>query len=55
MVWDTYPLLHMEAFREAFGVKPGEKIIGSLHVGYPGKIPPGQKRIPASERLTVIK
>jgi nitroreductase len=54
MVWETYPLLKLDAFREAFGVKPEERIIGSLHTGYPGKILPEQARIPAKERLTVI-
>ncbi|UKS27657.1 nitroreductase [Paenibacillus sp. HWE-109] len=55
MVWETYPLLRLDAFREAFGVKPDERIIASMHVGYPGKIPPAQQRIPASERLTVLE
>ncbi|MBP1966120.1 nitroreductase family protein [Paenibacillus aceris] len=55
MVWETYPLLKVEAFREAFGVKPGERIIGSLHTGYPGRILSAQERIPAGERLTVIE
>ncbi|BFT74999.1 nitroreductase [Paenibacillus sp. P36] len=54
MVWETYPLLKLEAFREAFGVQPDERIIGSLHTGYPGKIPAGQARVSASERLTVM-
>ncbi|OPH48647.1 nitroreductase [Paenibacillus ferrarius] len=55
MVWETYPLLQLASFREAFGVKSDERIIGSLHVGYPGKVPSPQQRIPASERLTVME
>lgn len=54
LVWETYPLLHNPEFRAALGVGPGEKIIGSLHLGYPAKIPPAQPRVPAAERLTVI-
>ncbi|MDD9269928.1 nitroreductase [Paenibacillus sp. GCM10023248] len=55
MVWESYPLLKLEAFREAFGVQPDERIIASLHTGYPGKIPPVQARIPARDRLTVME
>ncbi|NEW07457.1 nitroreductase [Paenibacillus sp. SYP-B3998] len=55
LVWETYPLLHVAEFREAFGVKPGEKIVGSLHVGYPKKVPPVQARKAASELLTIIE
>ncbi|OXM84833.1 nitroreductase family protein [Paenibacillus rigui] len=54
LVWETYPLLHNPEFRDVFGAGPGEKIIGSLHVGYPAKIPPAQPRIPAEQLLTVI-
>lgn len=54
LVWETYPLLHNPEFRDAFGVRPGEKMIGSLHLGYPAKIPQPQPRIPARELITVI-
>ncbi|CAG7644280.1 nitroreductase [Paenibacillus allorhizosphaerae] len=54
LVWETYPLLHSPEFREALGVGPGEKIVGSLHVGYPSKIPAAQPRIPADQMMTVI-
>ncbi|MEI7027772.1 nitroreductase family protein [Paenibacillus sp. y28] len=54
LVWETYGIMYQEQFREAFGVKPGEKIVGVLHVGYPDKIPAAQPRIPAADRLTVI-
>jgi len=55
MVWETYGLIHEEGYREMLGVQPGEKIVGSLHIGYPGKVPAAQPRIPARERLTVIE
>lgn len=53
-VWETYGLLHQSGFREAVGAQPGEKIVGSLHVGYPAAVPPAQPRIPAERLLTVI-
>lgn len=55
MVWETYPLLKLDAFREAFGVQQDERIIASLHTGYPGKIATAQARIPARDRLTVME
>ncbi|SFM05633.1 Nitroreductase [Paenibacillus sp. 1_12] len=54
LVWESYPLLSDNAFREALGIEPGERAIGSLHVGYPEQIPNAQPRIPAAERITVI-
>lgn len=54
LVWETYPLLHAPEFREALGVQPGEKIVGSLHLGYPAKVPAAHPRIPAAQLLTVI-
>ncbi|TXK80630.1 nitroreductase [Paenibacillus sp. N3.4] len=55
LVWETYPLLHLTEFREALGVKPGEKIVGSLHVGYPAQVPAAQKRKSARELVTLIE
>ncbi|QNK57772.1 nitroreductase [Paenibacillus sp. PAMC21692] len=55
VVWETYGLIHQPDFRAALGVQPGEKIVGSLHVGYPAAIPPAQARIPAAQLLTVIE
>ncbi|MCI3920084.1 nitroreductase [Paenibacillus sp. TRM 82003] len=55
MVWETYGLIHQPSFRQAYGVEPGEKIVASLHVGYPAKVPAAQPRIPAEQRLTVIE
>ena len=54
LVWETYPLLNNPEFREALGVRPNEKIVGSLHLGYPALVPEAKPRIPAGERLTVI-
>ncbi|MGO4371027.1 nitroreductase family protein [Paenibacillus sp. 2TAB19] len=54
LVWETYPWLLEAVFREAMGIRPGEKVLGNLHVGYPAMIPNVQPRIPAAERVTVF-
>jgi len=54
MVWETYPWLHEEVFRNAVGIQPGERAIGNLHVGYPAGIPHATPRVPASERITLL-
>ncbi|MBW7459740.1 nitroreductase [Paenibacillus sepulcri] len=53
MVWETYGWLHDDLFREAVGIRPGEKAVGNLHIGYPGKIPAARPRIPASQLITI--
>ncbi|NHN29679.1 nitroreductase family protein [Paenibacillus agricola] len=55
LVWESYPLLSDNAFRTALGIQPGERAIGSLHVGYPEQIPAAQPRIPAAELITIIE
>lgn len=54
MIWKTSGLIYEAGFREALGIQPEEKIVGTLHVGYPAAVPPAQKRIPAAERTTII-
>lgn len=54
MIWESYGFMHEAAFREAVGVQPGEKIVGSLHVGYAAQVPNPQNRIPAVDRITII-
>lgn len=54
LVWETYPWLLEGVFRDAMGIKPGEKVLGNLHVGYPAQIPTAQSRVPAVERITII-
>ncbi|WP_078408822.1 nitroreductase family protein [Priestia abyssalis] len=54
MVWESYGLMHQPDFREALGIEPGEKVVGSLHVGYPESIPAPKPRKSAAELMTFI-
>ncbi|GGD83965.1 nitroreductase family protein [Paenibacillus nasutitermitis] len=54
MVWESYGFMHDTGYREAVGACPGEKVVGSLHLGYPERVPAAQARIPASQLTTVI-
>lgn len=54
VVWKTNPYIYNPGFRAAIGVRPGEKVIGALHVGYPDIIPPARPRTAAEKLLTVI-
>ncbi|MFC9597639.1 nitroreductase [Peribacillus butanolivorans] len=54
MIWETYGMIHSTEFREALGVNPGEKIVGSLHVGYPDMIPTPRPRKSIEQLLTVM-
>ena len=55
LVWETYPWLLEAVFRNAMGIRPGEKVLGNLHIGYPAQIPLAQPRIPAREKVTVFE
>lgn len=55
LVWKTNPYSYAPSFREKFGVQPGEKIIGVLHIGYPAKVYKPRRRTKAEEKLTVIE
>jgi Nitroreductase len=53
VVWKTNPYVYSPKFREAVGVREGEKAVGVLHVGYPANVPAPRPRTAAEERLTV--
>lgn len=55
VVWKTNNYGYDPRFRQAVGVKSGEKIAGLLHIGYPAVIPPVQPRTKAEELLTVFE
>ncbi|AJY77939.1 nitroreductase [Paenibacillus beijingensis] len=54
VVWKTSDYILLPKFLNAVGVKPGERVVGALHLGYfnDDKIPRPKKRAPVSELLT---
>ncbi len=54
-VWKTEPFTFTPQFRKAVGVRPGEKLVALLHIGYPDKIPAARPRTQAEDKLTVIR
>jgi len=53
-IWKTEPYIYSPYFREKVGVKPGEKVVGLIHAGYPEKIPEGIARTAIEEKANVI-
>ena len=54
MIWRTNDWVYDPIFREGIGVKPGEKIVGTLMIGYPKHIPEAQDRTDIREFVKVI-
>lgn len=54
VMWRTNSYNYDPTFRESIGVRPGEKIVGLLHIGYPEIIPGALRRKTAEELLTVV-
>ena len=54
VVWKTNNYIYEPSFYEAIGVKPGEKVVAVLYLGYPETIPDPHPRTPLSEKLTII-
>lgn len=54
MLWNTEPTIYSPTFHEQIGVKPGEKVVGIMQMGYPDMIPIAQQRTSIEEKLTVI-
>lgn len=52
MIWKSGKLITEPAFREAIGVKPGEKVMAMLQIGYPAKVPKARPRADISEKIT---
>lgn len=57
VVWKTNEYNWDPDFRQSIGVKPGEKIVSTLHMGYfdEGKVPRPKPRTPVSELLTLFE
>lgn len=54
MIWRSNDWVYNPVFREAIGVKPGEKIVATMMIGYPAHIPAKQERTDIREKLTII-
>lgn len=54
MIWRTNDWIYNPIFREKIGVKPGEKVVGTLMIGYPAEIPAMQPRTSIKDKISVI-
>ena len=54
MIWRSNDWIYDPVFRERIGVRPGEKIIATLMIGYPKHIPTSQPRKDIRDVLAVI-
>lgn len=57
MVWKTNDYNWNPLYREGIGVKPGQKVVGTLHMGYfdPARVRRARPRTPVSELLTLVE
>ena len=55
VVWKTNEYNWDPRFHRAVGVKPEERIVGTLHIGYFDRIPPAGKRMPIDQLLTCFE
>lgn len=54
MIWRTNDWIYNPIFREAIGVKPGEKVVATLMIGYADHIPEATPRTSIKEKLEII-
>ncbi|WP_353738263.1 nitroreductase family protein [Peribacillus asahii] len=54
MLWNTDPTIYSPTFHAQIGVRPGEKVVGIMQIGYPDMTPKAQQRTSIEEKLTVI-
>lgn len=54
MIWRSNDFVYDPVFREGLDVKPGEKIVATLMIGYPKHVPEPQKRTDIKEFLTIF-
>ena len=54
MIWRSNDWVYNPVFREALGVKPGEKVVATMMIGYPAHVPEKQPRTDIREKLTII-
>ncbi|MCM3179345.1 nitroreductase family protein [Cytobacillus horneckiae] len=54
MIWRTNDWIYNPVFREAIGVKPGEKVVATLMIGYAEHVPEAKPRTTIREKLEII-
>ncbi|WP_042351861.1 nitroreductase family protein [Bacillus massiliigorillae] len=54
MTWHSYGWLQDAMVREALGIKPGERAIANMHIGYPAMLPKERERKTMKELLTIV-
>ena len=54
MLWNTDQTIYSPTFHAQIGVKPGEKVVGIMQIGYPAITPKARQRTPIEEKLTVV-
>ncbi|WP_416148815.1 nitroreductase [Salipaludibacillus sp. HK11] len=54
VVWKTNGYNFDPRFHKAIGIEPGEKIVGTLHVGYFDKKPKAKPRTDIEKKLTIV-
>ncbi|AIC95680.1 nitroreductase family protein [Shouchella lehensis] len=54
MIWRTNDWIYDPVFREAIGVESGEKIIGTLMIGYADFVPEAKERTSIKDKLTIV-
>ncbi|RKD22932.1 nitroreductase [Ammoniphilus oxalaticus] len=54
-IWKTGPYIYSPYVREQFGIKPGEKFVAHLQMGYPEALPEARPRTPIENKIDIIK
>lgn len=55
VVWKTNNYNWEPSFLKAVGIQPGEKVVGTLHIGYFDKIPKPKSRTRVEQKLTIVE
>ncbi|WP_034680401.1 nitroreductase family protein [Caldalkalibacillus mannanilyticus] len=55
VVWKTNYYNWEPKFHQEIGVQPGERVVGTLHIGYFDKVPKPRPRTKVEEKLTIIE
>lgn len=53
-LWDTEPMMQSRELVHLFQMKPTEKLVGILHLGYFDKIPKARARTRAEKKWTIL-